>query len=1077
MRTSSKFKMAFLTATLGITVAFSSFASFLVISSDIAEINAWSGTQTSSEGTYYEEARGLSGSALKSSLDTIISRNVSTSYNWTRYEAADEAENDSSKVLQIYTRTTIAKTAHVSGSLGWNREHTYPDSKITSPADADNLHIFASDNKVNGTRGNKLFGIVTPKDASTDVQDSLGNTIDAYTNSTLFEPPNAAKGEVARATLYLNTAYGYSITGNFTSESLCLDWAKNYPVTNREIYRNNTVYSLQGNRNPYIDHPEFIDMVYDPSYSGSGALNDTGESVEPTSLSLSPSSATIGIGGTQSLSVSALPSGASTAVTWSTSNSSIATVNNGVVTGVANGTATITATSTLKTSVTATASITVTNISVTGVSLVETASIGVGNTTTLTPVFSPANATNKTATWSSSNTSVASINSTSGLITGIAVGTSTITVTTQDGNFTDTCLLTVSEQSSHDVTYTISAKNTLTASGTVPSGTTSSIVETYSTTQQITGGNSQTLTLSGWNGITITAITLSMKSNSSSGAGNFTYSVDGGSNFTTLIATASFNDSSWNGAWSTSFVPIEINDLNVTASTSDLVFKLSATANSLYCESYSFTYESGVQTKTLSNIAITSQPSNKTYYDGDSFDTTGLIVTATYSDSSTAIVTDLCMFAPNPLTEGTTTITVSYSEGGITKTASISGISVLANNVASIAIKTPATSTAFTLGSVFSSAGLVITVTYDNASTSDLSSGFDVTGVNTSVLGSQTATITYAGKTASYNVTITNNGASVSTSANFATDLFISEYIEASPGNDKLLEIYNGTGTTVNLDGYSINLYSNGSSTASSTYAFSSSASLTNNSVFSIVNAGAVAAYKVGTYVESVVTYFNGNDAIALLKNGVIIDLIGVIGVDPSGGAWTGNAANGLGSTADMTLRRTSDIASPNATFTMGEWNAYANQQSSDVGIHTFIGGEVSGNVTSDEQAIAWATYFLDLTDETCQAMSGNFDSDWTILDNEYGYMASSSKDTFVNNSTSNATITAAIERYQFIINKYQLENFITDGNGVEMTAVENRLTLNAYNDDWHIIIAITVLLSSTLMAFFFVEKKKRALK
>ncbi|NCA96314.1 MAG: hypothetical protein EOM74_04970 [Methanomicrobia archaeon] len=91
--------------------------------------------------------------------------------------------------------------------------------------------------------------------------------------------------------------------------------------------------------------------------------------------------------------------------------------------------------------------------------------------------------------------------------------------------------------------------------------------------------------------------------------------------------------------------------------------------------------------------------------------------------------------------------------------------------------------------------------------------------------------------------------------------------------------------------------------------------------------------------------------------------------------------------------------------------------------------------------------------------------------------MASNSKDAFINNSSSNATITAAIERYQFIINKYQLENFITDGNGVEMTAVENRLTLNAYNDDWHIIIAITVLLSSTLMAFFFVEKKKHALK
>jgi endonuclease I len=238
------------------------------------ETSAWSGPQVSTEGSYYEGARGLKGSALKAKLKTIIGTNVSTNYDWYRYEAADEAEGQSTKVLQIYTRTTIAKTAHVSGSLGWNREHSYPQSKIGSPATSDNHHIFASDNKVNNIRGNKLFGVVTTKNSSTDVQDSLGNTIDAYTTSTYFEPGASAKGEVARATLYLNTLYGYSITGNFQSQDLCLDWAKDYPVTNREIYRNNIVYTLQKNRNPFIDHPEFIDMVYDPSYSGEGALED-----------------------------------------------------------------------------------------------------------------------------------------------------------------------------------------------------------------------------------------------------------------------------------------------------------------------------------------------------------------------------------------------------------------------------------------------------------------------------------------------------------------------------------------------------------------------------------------------------------------------------------------------------------------------------------------------------------------------------------------------------------------------------------------------------------------------------------
>ena len=87
------------------------------------------------------------GEALRTTLKGIISSGTSESYDWSRYEA-DEAEGQSSQVLQVYTRTTIAKSAHVSGQTGWNREHSYPQSKIGSPATSDNHHIFASDNKV-----------------------------------------------------------------------------------------------------------------------------------------------------------------------------------------------------------------------------------------------------------------------------------------------------------------------------------------------------------------------------------------------------------------------------------------------------------------------------------------------------------------------------------------------------------------------------------------------------------------------------------------------------------------------------------------------------------------------------------------------------------------------------------------------------------------------------------------------------------------------------------------------------------------------------------------------------------------
>jgi len=82
-------------------------------------------------------------------------------------------------------------------------------------------------------------------------------------------------------------------------------------------------------------------------------------------------------------------------------------------------------------------------VAVTGVSLNEdTASVAVGNTTTLTATVEPSNATNKTVSWSTSDEDVATVDG--GVVTGIGAGTATITVTTADGGFTDTCEVTVS---------------------------------------------------------------------------------------------------------------------------------------------------------------------------------------------------------------------------------------------------------------------------------------------------------------------------------------------------------------------------------------------------------------------------------------------------------------------------------------------------------------------------------------------------------------------------------------------------------------------------------------------------------
>ena len=168
-----------------------------------------------------------------------------------------------------------------------------------------------------------------------------------------------------------------------------------------------------------------------------------------TAISLD-ATATVGIGATKTLTVTYTPADANTgkAVTWSSANTSIATVDaNGVVTGVAAGTVAITATSTTDPSITASCNVTVQAIAVTGVSIAPTSlSIPEGTTSSLTATVLPTDATNRNVTWSSNNTAVATVNA-NGVVTGVAVGSTTITVTTEDGNKTASCAVTVTEVS------------------------------------------------------------------------------------------------------------------------------------------------------------------------------------------------------------------------------------------------------------------------------------------------------------------------------------------------------------------------------------------------------------------------------------------------------------------------------------------------------------------------------------------------------------------------------------------------------------------------------------------------------
>ncbi len=448
---------------------------------------------------------------------------------------------------------------------------------------------------------------------------------------------------------------------------------------------------------------------------------------------------------------------------------------------------------------------------------------------------------------------------------------------------------------------------------------------------------------------------------------------------------------------------------------------------------------------TLESISVSGTPTKTSYFDGDAFDPAGLTINAHYSDSSQQDVKASTTFSPSPLTTGTTSVTASYTELGVTKTAEITGITVTAIVTTGISIETQAPQS-FTLGSAFNTNGLTLRVTKNNGTSEVISTGFTVTGVNTMVLGAQTASVSYGDFTVTYPVTVTNNGAKVGDVV-LATDLFISEYVEGG-SNNKAFEIFNGTGSNVDLSAYKAQLFANGSSTPTSTLELTGE--LLNGQVISIVHSSATAAFKVGNFITHAVANYNGDDAIVLLKNDVIIDVIGVVGTDP-GTEW--KDPDGDGSTLNQTLVRKSTVVAPNTTFTWSEWDNYPQDTSTYIGSHQFA----SADVTKLQQATAFANYVMTGIGNNAE---GSCEAVLTTLQGEYNYMTAESKAEFEANE--GALFVNARARLVY------LQAWVSP-NGTP----PGRADFGSSQNNIISIAIIGVISLSTLVGYYFINKKK----
>lgn len=236
--------------------------------------NTLNGTGASAyyTGNYqYDTLSKQSSTTILNSLRTLMTnthkKNSSYDDCWDYADNAD-CQNEDGKVYLIYTN---AQSSYADKNASWNREHVWPKSLggyETSGPGADLHHIRPSDNKVNSTRNNLKYGNVVgnAKDA-VGANGGAGISGGTY-NSSFFEPHDNVKGDVARICLYMHVRYGgswskcSSITNVFQSIDVLLEWCALDPVDTWELGRNEVVEAYQGNRNVFIDYPEYAWLIF-----------------------------------------------------------------------------------------------------------------------------------------------------------------------------------------------------------------------------------------------------------------------------------------------------------------------------------------------------------------------------------------------------------------------------------------------------------------------------------------------------------------------------------------------------------------------------------------------------------------------------------------------------------------------------------------------------------------------------------------------------------------------------------------------------------------------------------------------
>lgn len=226
---------------------------------------------------YYDGTDGLAGQDLKTKLHQIIRNHKVRSYSEFRdviLPTLDEDPDNPDNIILFYKNNSIPKSDFAVDGDSWNREHTWPKSHGFAPTsdtaytDAHNLR--PSDASVNSSKSNKDFN-----DVPNTVENEEGEAPDTYTTSDFWEPRDEIKGDVARILLYMDVRYEsnrldlelmdyktYSGDPELGVLYTLLRWHVIDPVDDYERERHEGIYGYQQNRNPFIDHPEYVSTIW-----------------------------------------------------------------------------------------------------------------------------------------------------------------------------------------------------------------------------------------------------------------------------------------------------------------------------------------------------------------------------------------------------------------------------------------------------------------------------------------------------------------------------------------------------------------------------------------------------------------------------------------------------------------------------------------------------------------------------------------------------------------------------------------------------------------------------------------------